>query len=97
VEVSKVGRKKRDEYDIIYNYDIEDSRNYEELYEDEDPEEVIERLRGTIASGDCVYCGGKNTMEYVGDICFVCSKCGMSVHEDVYYRWAAGYDLEFED
>lgn len=41
--------KKKDEYDIIY--DDEDSRNYEELDENEDPEEVIERLRGTIGRG----------------------------------------------
>jgi hypothetical protein len=88
---------KKDEYDRIYNYDIEDSRNYEELDENEDPEEVVERLKGTIGRGDCIYCGGKNTMEYEGHICFICSVCGKAVHEDTYYRWAAGYDIDFED
>ena len=88
--------KKKDEYDRIYDYD-EDSRNYEELDESEDSEEIIERLRGNIGRGDCLYCDGKNTMEYEGFVCFICSKCGKSVHEDIYYRWAAGYPVEFED
>lgn len=91
------GNRKRDEYDRIYDYDVEDSRNYEELDENEDPEEAIEKLRGTIGRGDCLYCSGHNTMEYEGNICFVCSKCGKSVHEDIYYRWAAGYPIEFGD
>ena len=89
--------KKRDEYDIIYNYDAEDSRCCEDLDENEDPEEVIDKLRNTIGRGDCIYCDAKNGMEYVGNICFICSKCGKSVHEDVYYRWLAGYPIEFED
>lgn len=87
----------KDEYDDIYDYDIEDSRNYEELDENEDPEDAIERLRGTIARGNCIYCGGKLTMTYEGNICFVCSKCKKSVYEDIYYRWIAGYPVEFED
>ena len=90
-------RKKRDEYDLIYDYDIDDSRNYEELDENEDPEEVAERLRNTIGRGDCLYCGTENGMEYDGHICFICSECGKSVHEDIYYRLAAGYIIEFED
>ena len=89
--------RKRDEYDIIYGYDEEDSRNYEELDENEDPEEAIERLRNTIGRGDCIYCGTHNAMEYEGTICFICSVCNRSVHEDIYYRWAAGYPIEFED
>lgn len=89
-------KKKKDEYDVIYEYDSEDTRNYEELDENEDPEEAVERLRGIIGRGDCLYCGGKNAMEYEGHICFICSMCGKSVHEDLYYRWAAGYDIEIE-
>ena len=88
---------KKDEYDRLYNYDSEDCRNYEELDENEDPEDVIDRLRNTIGRGDCIYCGAKNAMEYEGQICFICNSCGKSVHEDLYYRWAAGYDIEFED
>lgn len=85
---------KNNEYDKIYNYDVEDNTNYEEFDENEDPEEVIGRLRNTIGRGDCIYCEGKLTMEYDGHICFICSKCGRSAHEDVYYRWAAGYSVE---
>lgn len=88
---------KKDEYDIIYNYDIEDNMKYNELDENEVSQDVIEQLRNTIGRGDCLYCGGKLTMEYDGHICFICSECGMSVHEDTYYRWAAGYPVEFED
>lgn len=86
----------KDEYDLIYDYDIEDSRMYEDLDENEDPEDVIAIIRGTIGRGDCIYCNSKNTMEYEGTICFICSKCGMSIHEDSYYRWLAGYPIEFE-
>lgn len=88
--------KKNDEYDVIYEYDFEDSRCYEELDENEDEEEAIDRLRGTIGRGDCIYCNAKNSMEYEGHICFICTECGKSVHEDIYYRWAAGYSIEME-
>ena len=89
------GGNRKDEYDIIY--DCEDSRNYEELSENDSPEEAIEKLRGVIGRGDCLYCGAKNAMKYEGRICFICSMCDKSVHEDLYYRWAAGYDIETED
>lgn len=90
-------KKKKDEYDRIYGYETEDSRNYEELDENEDPDDIIESLRNTIGRGDCLYCGGKNSMEYEGHICFICTECGKSVHEDIYYRWAAAYSIDFED
>lgn len=90
-----MGRK--DEYNNIYNYDVEDNMNYEELNENETEEEAVERLKHAIGRGDCLYCGGKLTMEYKGNICFICSVCGKSIHEDLYYRWAAGYDIEIED
>ena len=89
--------KKIDEYDRIYNYDSEDSRNYEELDENEDIEDTIEKIKNTIGRGDCLYCGGEDSMEYEGHICFICSICGKSVHEDIYYRWAAGGSIELED
>lgn len=89
------GSNKKDEYDRIYNYN--NNMEYEDPDENEDPEDVIERFRGTIGRGDCLYCNAKNAMEYEGHICFICSACGKSVHEDIYYRWAAGYPIEFED
>ena len=88
---------KKDEYYRIYDYDSEDSRCYEELDENESPEDAIESLRGTIGRGDCIYCNSKNAMEYEGHICFICSKCGKSIHEDLYYRWAAGYEIEYDE
>lgn len=88
---------KRDDYEDIYGYDIEDNTRYEELDENEDIEVTINKLRGTVGRGDCLYCGGKNAMIYTGDICFVCDKCDKSVHEDIYYRWIAGEEIVFDD
>lgn len=92
----EIKSKKKDEYDLIYDYDIENI-DYEELDEDETEDEAIDRIRYTIGRGDCLYCGAKNAMEYEGTICFICSSCGKSVHEEIYYRWAAGYTIDFED
>ena len=88
---------KRDEYDDIYSYDIEDNTKYEELDENESVDEIVEKLRGNISRGDCLYCGAKNAMIYTGDICFICTECERSVYEDIYYRWAAGEEIIFED
>ena len=87
---------KKDEYYRIYNYRNKGNTDYEIVDENEDPEEVIEKLKGTIGRGDCIYCYAKNGMKYDGLICFICSECGNSVHEDIYYRWAAGYPINFE-
>lgn len=91
------GLGKKDEYDNIYGWDEDDPRNYEDLSEEDDIEEKIEELKGTIGRGTCLYCGKKNAMHYEGNICFVCSNCGKSVHEDIYYRWLAGGTIETED
>lgn len=99
--MSLFGFGKKDEYDYIYDNGDDDDIDYSELdgyeFEDseEDVDEAIDRLRGTIGRGDCLYCNAKNGMKYDGFICFVCSECGNSVHEDAYYRWAAGYPVEF--
>ena len=44
--------RKKDEYDVIYDYDIEDNTRYEELDENESIEDIVEELRGTIERGD---------------------------------------------
>ena len=74
------------DYNDIYNYDIED-----------EIEESVVELKGTIGRGDCLYCKGKHTMKYEGNICFICSNCGKSIYEDLYYRWIAGYEVKTED
>lgn len=88
------GRRKNDEYDEIYHGN---NMDYEEVDENEDEEEAIERLRGTIGRGDCIICDAHDAMVYDGCCCFICKKCGGSVSEDTYLRWAAGYSVEFED
>lgn len=62
-----------------------------------DLDDILEELRGNIGRGDCIYCGAKNGMKYEGYICFICSECGRSIHEELYYRWLAGETIEFED
>ena len=88
---------KRGEYEVIYDFEDDDSRNYEELSENETPEEFIERFRDSIGRGDCMFCHAENGMIHEGPTCFICEHCGRAVHEDVYYRWVAGYPVEFED
>ena len=56
----------KEEYDLICNYDFEDSRVFEELNDDEDEDAYIESLRGTIGKGDCVYSGCDGEMIYTG-------------------------------
>lgn len=73
-----------DEY--LYNEELED------FYF-----QAAKELRGTIERGDCIYCDGENTMYYEGDICFICTACRNSIHEDLYYRWIAGGTIEFEE
>lgn len=77
-----------DEWEGYYE---ENDDNAEEIYE------AIEELRGTIGRGDCIFCGAKNAMVYDGEVCFICNECGLSCHEDTYYAWAAGYDIETTD
>lgn len=89
-------KKDKDEYDFIYDNGDDRGFDYSDLDENEDPEDVIDSLRGTIESGDCMLCGAKNAMRF-DTICFICSECGESVHEDLYYRWAAGYPIESDD
>jgi len=81
---------KEDYQEFISNFDDD----YDEEYE---IEEKIDEMRGTVYCGPCVYCGAKDAMFYEDDICFVCRKCGKSIHEDSYYRYLLGYDLEFDD
>ena len=86
--------------DFIFDNGDDNGIDYSELYEGEeeiDYDEIIGRMKGTVQSGDCMYCGAKNAMKYEGDICFVCDKCGMSTHEDSYYLWLSGIDIEFDD
>lgn len=80
--------------------DLYDENSYESIYELEEEEyydNAIEDLRGNVGRGTCIYCGGENTMQYEGHICFICTNCGRSVHEDIYYRWLAGDNIEMED
>lgn len=81
---------KKDEYDLFYD-------GYEVTEEFDSIEDAIDKLKGTIGRGDCMFCGAKNGMEYEGHICYICKVCGKAVHEDLYYAWAAGYEIKSED
>ena len=79
--------------DDLYDFEEDDSRNYEEF----GTEDTSDKLRGRIKKGTCLYCGAKNGMIYDGGSCFICNKCQNSVSEDIYYEWASGQNIEFED
>lgn len=87
-------KKKKDDYSILYDEDL--GYDPAEVDGNPDPEEEADKLRGTIASGTCFYCGADNGMKYEGN-CFICSECHMGMDEDLYYRWMAGYDVETDD
>lgn len=76
------------------------NKDYEDFYdgaEEEYYDNAIEELRGTVGRGPCIYCGAKNAMIYEGNICFVCTECNTSIHEDLYYRWLAGGTIQIDD
>ena len=79
---------KKEEYEYYYENDAELEGYFEQM---------ANEMRGTVIRGDCIYCRGKNTMYYEGDICFVCTRWRNSIHEDLYYRWLAGGTIEFEE
>ena len=84
----------------MYDYDdlyMENVRNFDELDDTwERRQEAIYELKGEIESGDCMLCGAKNAMKYEGN-CFICSECHEGVSEDLYYIWAAGFDIEDDE
>lgn len=89
-------RKRKDEYKFIYDNGDDSGIDYSDLSES-DPEEAVDSLRGNVLSGSCIYCGAQDGMKYEGDICFICSVCGRSIHEDLYYRLLAGYEIEMDN
>ena len=70
--------------------------DYDDEFEDR-IEEEIEELRGNVVRGACLYCHKPNGMIYEGDICFVCTECNQSIHENLYYRWLVGGDIENDE
>ena len=90
-------RKRKDEYDDIYNNFDEESEEILEEPEYDNMYDEINNIRGTIQRGTCMFCGEENAMKYEGNVCFICSKCNEAVTEDIYYQWLLGYDMEFED
>ena len=89
------GKKERDDFSLPYDDELGFDPSDPELYSD--GEDEIEALRGTIDSGVCLICGEPDGMKFTDGVCFVCSKCGQSVSDETYYRWAAGYETEFDD
>lgn len=96
-ETKVIDMSKRGEYEVIYDFEDDDSRNYEELDENESVEDAVERIKNSYGRGDCMFCGTVNGMIRENTMCLICESCGRAVHEDIYFRWLAGYDVEFED
>lgn len=97
----------KDEYKDIWDNGEDDLIDYSELdgYEFENDEDVdeetearwaaIDRLKGTIQDGDCLYCGKQNGMHYVKGY-YCCKTCHDLVPEEVYLQWYAGFDVYFD-
>lgn len=90
----------KDEYSYIYGDDDDDDVDWSEIGEcefmdtEDEIEERINGIRGTIGRGDCLYCYGKNSMKYEPAGFFYCDKCKSMTDEDFYYRWCLGYPTE---
>lgn len=91
------------EYEKIFKDNDDNDLGFDPAEADEngDPEDEIQAeidaVRGTISKGDCIFGHAKNAMIYDGSICFVCKKCGMTIDEDGYYRWATSHQVEIDD
>ena len=88
-------KKKESEWSGIYDDDL--GFDPSEADENPDPDDEIDKLRGTVDRGPCMFCGKNDCMVEQGGVCFICEKCGESIDEDGYYRWLAGYDVSFDD
>jgi len=98
------GQDRTDEWKDIFDNGDDDGIDYSDLgdeWDDEDDDEelaveqAIERLKGTIKDGDCMFCGSKGTAHYDGNF-FFCKECHYVVEEDFYYRWYAGFPVEID-
>ncbi len=92
-------RHKDNDYDDIFDNGDDSGIDYSELDGcefEEDEYDIIERMRDEVAGGDCLYCNARDSMVHDGER-FVCSVCGKSVCEDVYFAWAGGIPVEIED
>lgn len=94
--------RKKDEYSEIYEgyagdngddreFDYSDLSGYEPEF---DEEEAIEKARGEVDVGPCMYCDGE--MENDGSL-FVCTSCGMTASENEYLRWYVDNVADYDD
>lgn len=65
--------------------------------DDETMDDKIEKIRGTIDEGDCLWCHQHNGMKYDPQGFFLCDSCNMMCEEDTYYMWNLGYDVTADD
>ena len=71
--------------------------NWIESDDDETMDDKIEKIRGTIDKGDCLWCNSRNGMKYYPEGYFLCDRCNMMCEEDTYYMWYLGYDVSATD
>lgn len=62
------------------------SQDYEDIYEEEDEEEVLSKVRDNVETGDCPSCGGKNSMHLEENLYFHCELCDCTISKESYYR-----------
>lgn len=53
---------------------------------------AIEKLKGTIEYGECMFCNKERGMHFSHGF-FFCKDCHDFVPEEMYYQWYAGFDV----
>jgi len=92
-----LSKNKKDEYNFIYDNGDDSGIDYSELDENEDPEEVIVRLKETLGKGPCPKCGKVSMVPDAKGFCYYCLECGWAESQDAYLRDLAGYPVEYVD
>lgn len=77
--------------DGMYDENWIESDDYETM------DDKIEKIRGTIDKGDCLWCNRRSGMKYYPEGYFLCDRCNMMCEEDTYYMWYLGYDVSATD
>lgn len=90
------GKKKKDEYDFIYDNGDDSGIDYSEPNENEDPDQIVEQLKTDLGKGPCPKCGKISMIPDNTNTCYYCLDCGYAEHEYVYLRDIAGYPLEID-
>lgn len=83
-----------------YEYEDESIGDYVDPEEDADISarwDAIDRLRGKVKKGKCIFCGKRNGMHLTPMGNYACQYCHDTVPDEVYLQWYAGFDVYFTE